>query len=135
MAPQDNGLGYLGQGDSLKGIGNYNGALQSYTRAIEVDPTSAQQGLMKRGILYLQMKYNEKALDDFNQLCELAEKEGDSMSNVPAHQTIGEAHITEQQSIAISKSYFYKAKALKKLNNCNDAILYFEQVLRSCCDD
>jgi tetratricopeptide (TPR) repeat protein len=26
VAP-DNGLGYLGQGDSLKGIGNYNGAL------------------------------------------------------------------------------------------------------------
>ena len=27
----NNGLGYLGQGDSLKGIGNYNGALQSYS--------------------------------------------------------------------------------------------------------
>jgi len=30
----------------------------------------------------------------------------------------------------IAKSYFYKAKALKKLNNTNDAILYFEQVIR-----
>lgn len=30
---------------------------------------------MKRGILYLQMKYNEKALEDFNKLCELAEQE------------------------------------------------------------
>jgi hypothetical protein len=30
---------------------------------------------MKRGILYLQMKVNDKALEDFNQLCELAEKE------------------------------------------------------------
>ena len=36
-----------------------------------------QQGLMKRGILYLQMKFNEKALDDFNQLCEIAEKENE----------------------------------------------------------
>ena len=34
----------------------------------------------------------------------------------------------------MSKSYFYKAKALKKLNNCNDAILYFEQVIRMCND-
>ena len=71
----ENGLGYLGQGDSLKGIGNYNGALQSYTKAIEIDLSCMQQGLMKRGILYLQMKYNDKALEDFDKLCELAEKE------------------------------------------------------------
>jgi tetratricopeptide (TPR) repeat protein len=71
----ENGLGYLGQGDSLKGIGNYNGALQSYTKAVEIDSTCMQQGLMKRGILYLQMKYNDKALEDFDKLCELAEKE------------------------------------------------------------
>jgi hypothetical protein len=30
-------MGYLGQGDSLKGIGNYNAALMSYTNAIEND--------------------------------------------------------------------------------------------------
>ena len=30
----------------------------------------------------------------------------------------------------MSKAYFYKAKALKKLNNMNDAVIYFEQVLR-----
>ena len=59
------------------------------------------------------MKYNEKALEDFNRLCDIAEKEGDA---------------------AVSKAYFYKAKALKKLNNCNDAILYFEQVIRMCND-
>jgi hypothetical protein len=35
---------------------------------------------------------------------------------------------------SLSKSYFYKAKALKKLNNCNDSILYFEQVIRMCDD-
>jgi tetratricopeptide (TPR) repeat protein len=38
----ENGLGYLGQGDSLKGIGNYNGALQSYSQAIEIDITCIQ---------------------------------------------------------------------------------------------
>jgi hypothetical protein len=38
----DNGLGYLGQGDSLKGIGNYNGSLQSYSKAIEIDITCMQ---------------------------------------------------------------------------------------------
>lgn len=51
--PENNGLGYLGQGDCLKGIGNYNGALQSYSKAVEIDPACLQQGLMKRGILYL----------------------------------------------------------------------------------
>ena len=75
--PENNGLGYLGQGDCLKGIGNYNGALQSYSMAVEIDPACLQQGLMKRGILYLQMKYNEKALEDFNRLCDIAEKESD----------------------------------------------------------
>jgi len=67
-------MGYLGQGDSLKGIGNYNGALQSYTKAIEIDQQTITQGLMKRGLLYLQMKYSEKALMDFNQLTDLAEE-------------------------------------------------------------
>lgn len=52
---KNNGLGLLGQGDSLKGIGNYSGALSSYTSAIEVDKESSKQGYMKRGILYLQM--------------------------------------------------------------------------------
>jgi hypothetical protein len=33
-------------------------------------------------------------------------------------------------SISISKAYFYKAKALKKIENNNDAILHFEQVIR-----
>ncbi len=44
-----NGLGYLGQGDSLKGLGNVEGALNSYTQAITVDEKSASQGLIKRG--------------------------------------------------------------------------------------
>ena len=89
---------------------------------------------MKRGILYLQMKYNEKALDDFNQLCDIAEKSEEQPEQVlggsgPLPVSAGGAG-----SIAVSKSYFYKAKALKKLDNCNDAILYFEQVIRMCDD-
>jgi len=31
------------------------------------------QGLMKRGLLYLQLKQNEDALKDFNQLIDMAE--------------------------------------------------------------
>jgi hypothetical protein len=31
------------------------------------------QGLMKRGLLYLQLKNNEEALGDFNKLTEMAE--------------------------------------------------------------
>lgn len=52
---KNNGLGLLGQGDALKGIGNYQGAIGSYSEAIEVDKESRKQALMKRGILYLQM--------------------------------------------------------------------------------
>ena len=34
------------------------------------------------------------------------------------------------QQTSLSKAYFYKAKALKKMENMGDAVLYFEQVLR-----
>jgi len=61
------------------------------------------------------MKYSEKALEDFNKLTELAE----------------ENQLNSQSSTtSLNKAYFYKAKALKKLNNLNDSILYFEQVIR-----
>ena len=41
------------------------------------------------------------------------------------------AEDSNQPPAALSKAYFYKAKALKKMNNLNDAILYFEQVIRA----
>lgn len=64
---KSNGLGLLGQGDALKGIGNYQGALASYTEAIEVDQESRKQASMKRGILYLQMA-QQQAKDNQQQL-------------------------------------------------------------------
>lgn len=57
---KNNGLGLLGQGDALKGIGNYPGAIGSYSDAIEVDKESMKQAYMKRGILYLQMGQHKK---------------------------------------------------------------------------
>ena len=66
---------------------------------------------MKRGILFLQMKYSDKALEDFTKLTEIAEE-------------------TNQPQTSISKAYFYKAKALKKTSNFNDGILHFEQVMK-----
>jgi tetratricopeptide (TPR) repeat protein len=72
LAP-NSGLGYLGQGDSLKGIGNYNAALNSYTSALSLDDNTTVQALMKRGILYHQMKYYDLALEDFSKLLEFEE--------------------------------------------------------------
>jgi tetratricopeptide (TPR) repeat protein len=68
---------------------------------------------MKRGLLFLQLKKNEDALRDFNELIKMAEDRDQ-----------------EYQTTSLSKAYFYKAKALKKINNWGDSILYFEQVLR-----
>lgn len=42
----------------------------------------------------------------------------------------GSAEMSPQSVVALSKAYFYKAKALKKTGNHNDAILHFEQVMR-----
>jgi len=53
------------------------------------------------------MKLNEQALQDFTKLTDIAEE-------------------SNQPSPALSKAYFYKAKALKKINNLSDSILYFE---------
>ena len=84
------------------------------------------------------MKYNDKALEDFDKLCELAEKEStDTQTKANTNTLTNIQNISgssPQGNTALSKSYFYKAKALKKLNNCNDAILYFEQVIRMCDD-
>ena len=102
-------MGYLGQGDSHKGLNQIEEAVKSYSRVIEVDPQTMSQGLMKRGLLYLQLKKNEEALKDFNQLTEMAEEQNQDF-----------------QSTSLSKAYFYKAKALKKMNNMNDSVLYFE---------
>ena len=63
-----NGLGHLGLGDSLKGLNRIQESLESYTNAIQNDTKSSSQGLLKRGLLYLQLKQNQKAIDDFNQL-------------------------------------------------------------------
>ena len=68
---------------------------------------------MKRGLLFLQLKQNEEGLRDFNQLIEKTEEQQEGYLN-----------------ISLSKAYYYKAKTLKKLNNMNDAVIYFEQVLR-----
>ena len=106
-------MAFLGQADSLKGLGQIEKAIASYTKVIELDPASTSQGLMKRGLLHLQLRKNEEALADFNKLTEMAERQDKGF-----------------QSTSLSKAYFYKAKALKKMNNMNDSLIYFEQVLR-----
>lgn len=85
---------------------------------------------------------NDKALEDFNRLCELAEKEEVSPplytiqeeGGNPISSAVAVAGGVPPPNTQLSKAYFYKAKALKKLNNFNDAILYFEQVIRMCDD-
>lgn len=104
-----NGVGFLGQGDALKGIGNYQGALSSYTSAIEVDSESQKQGYMKRGILNLQLKEYKDALEDFSKLIEL-----DDFN---------------------PKAYYYRAKSLEKLGSYDDAVLSFEQVSKLSTDE
>lgn len=104
-----NGLGLLGQGDALKGIGNYQGALSSYSSAIDVDKETQEQGLMKRGILHLQMKEYKKALDDFSKLIDI-----DDFN---------------------AKAYYYKAKSFEKLGSYDDAVLSFEQVSKLSSDE
>ena len=56
-------------------MGSLKEAIESYTRVIELNSQTMSQGLMKRGLLYLQLKQNEEALKDFNKLTELAEEQ------------------------------------------------------------
>jgi tetratricopeptide (TPR) repeat protein len=106
-------MGHLGQAYSLRGLGMLEAAVESYTKVINLDPSSESRALMKRGLLFLQLKQNEEGLRDFNQLIEKTEEQEEGYLN-----------------ISLSKAYYYKAKTLKKLNNMNDAVIYFEQVLR-----
>jgi tetratricopeptide (TPR) repeat protein len=54
-----NGQGYIGQADSMKGIGNFKGALQSYNQAISLDPRVKSQGIFKRAVLLYQLRNYE----------------------------------------------------------------------------
>ena len=60
-----NGAGYVGQADSLKGIGNFKGSLQAYSKALEIDKNIGSSILLKRGILLYQLKNFQAALTDF----------------------------------------------------------------------
>lgn len=106
-------MGHLGYGDALKGLGRMQEAIDAYSQVIEDESASLPQGLMKRGLLYLNNRDNELALRDFDRLTEMAEKKDAKLSLT-----------------SLSKAYFYKAKALKKVDNMFDAVLYFEQVIR-----
>ena len=105
----NNSMGHLGVADSLKGLGRYDEAIEAYSKAIKLDPQTKCQGLLKRGLLHIQCKQYEKAIQDFNVLCKM-----------------GEEQDIEFGTVSLSKAYFYKAKSLKKLNNMNDSVLYFE---------
>jgi len=63
------------------------------------------------------MKYFEQVNTDFDLLTELGEADQSSMG---------------PQTVA--KAFFYKGKVLKKMENQNDAILNFEQVIKLCDD-
>ena len=106
-------MGHLGYGDALKGLGRMQEAIDAYSQVIDDESASLPQGLMKRGLLYLNNRDNELALKDFDRLTEMAEKKDAKLSLT-----------------SLSKAYFYKAKALKKVDNMFDAVLYFEQVIR-----
>lgn len=49
----ENGMGHLGNGDALKGLGQYDEAIESYTKVID-DMSCVSQALMKRGLLHLE---------------------------------------------------------------------------------
>lgn len=116
----DKGLGYLGKGDSLKGIGNYAGALDCYTMAIRLDEgdimsenidssniTSSQIAVMprfKRARLLYQLKMFDQAIEDLNLIIE-AEPDN-------------------------ARAHFYKGKILSKHDPHVEAILHFEQVIK-----
>ena len=103
-------MAFLGQGDGLKGLGRIEEAIASYTKVIEVDPQSISQSLMKRGLLYLELRKNELALRDFNKLTHIAEEQHAMLQK-------DKNNSQDCQVTSLSKAYFYKAKALKKMNN------------------
>lgn len=118
----DKGLGYLGKGDSLKGIGNYKGALDCYNMAIRLDELgdnienvnssnittgirqTAVMPRFKRARLLYQLKMFDQALEDLDVILE-AEPEN-------------------------PRANFYIGKILSKRDPHTEAILHFEQVVK-----
>lgn len=72
----------------MKGIGNFKGALQAYSQAMQVDPNCRSQAMLKRAMLLYQLKNYDESLRIFEELL------NESDSNARAH--------------------FFKGKILKK---------------------
>ena len=110
------GMGHMGKGDFLKSIGDYSGALDGYTMAINLDEgqeldQSYDQAKhvaviprFKRARLLYQLKMFEQALTDLQAII-YAEPEN-------------------------SSAHFYTGKILAKQDPHSEAILHFEQVVK-----
>ena len=70
--PQEAG-GYLGRGNALNILGQYNDALVEYDRAISLDPKLAN-AYANRAIAYSYLKEYEKAIADYEKCLQLDPK-------------------------------------------------------------
>jgi tetratricopeptide (TPR) repeat protein len=67
LAPRS-GLGYLGTGDSLYGLQNYNGSIKAYSKAIEIDNSCQFQAYEKRGTLLYKLQAFDESIQDFDKV-------------------------------------------------------------------
>ena len=111
MAPEI-GIGYIGCGDAYEKMGNLEGALDNYSRALLLDNphsdtnsyTYKENALIKRGVINYKLKFYDDSITDCENCLEI------NPANLLA--------------------LYYKGKVLMKQEMANDAIINFEQVVK-----
>ncbi len=66
-------MAYFNRGNAYDDLGQYQRAIQDYTRAIQLDPDLAQ-AYYNRGIVYYNLGEYQRAIQDYDKACSLDSK-------------------------------------------------------------
>lgn len=133
---------YHRQGNRFKGEKNYEAALVSYSRAIQVNPSNSIL-YTKRGFMYLQLLEARVALEDFNTAIELDPNLTEAYSGRGfANELLGNPdHALDDYSQAILLDpgnflhYSNRARVYEALGNKEAAIADYTQVISLSADE
>ncbi|KAM3146723.1 hypothetical protein pb186bvf_001253 [Paramecium bursaria] len=101
---QNRSIAYVGAAEAQKALNMVQASIESYNKAVECEDGQQKTALLKRSLLFIELKEYQKAMDDINILVELS----------------------PQDSSALYLRGFVQAKQ----NQIQDAILSYEQAIK-----
>lgn len=123
-----------GQGDDLAAMGQHNGAIADYTRAINLDPTDGN-AYLQRGLAYENTGRYQKALEDYSKAIQLRPDDPEmymirgmlfDIMNRPDSAVIDYTSAIRKDP-GFAKAYYYRGLDLEKAGQLEAAIADFRK--------